>query len=67
MSIQKLSKTSAVVIFAVIFVVVFGTLSLLSVLGLESYGSLVAGFVAGVASLILTLILDRRRNQDVEL
>jgi len=71
MSTQKLSKTTLVsrfvLIFAVIFVVVFGTLSLLSFLGLESYGSPVAGAVAGVASVVLNLILNRRRNQGAKL
>lgn len=63
MSTQKLSKTRLVLTFAVIFVVVFGTLFLLSFLGLESYGPPVAGAVAGAASVVLNLILNRRRNQ----
>jgi hypothetical protein len=67
MSTQKLSKTRFALTFVVIFVVVFGTLSLLSFLGLESYGSLVAGAVAGVASVVLNLILNRRRNQGAKL
>jgi uncharacterized membrane-anchored protein len=71
MSTQKLSKTTLVLrlvlIFAVIFVVVFGTLSLPSFLGLESYGSPVAGAVAGVVSVVLNLILNRRRNQGAKL
>jgi hypothetical protein len=50
MSTQKLSKARLALTFVVIFVVVFGTLSLPSFLGLESYGSPVAGAVAGVAS-----------------
>jgi hypothetical protein len=71
MSTQKLSKKTRVsrlaLTFAVIFIVVFGTLSLLSFLGLESYGPLVAGAVAGAASGVLNLILNRRHNQGVKL
>jgi hypothetical protein len=67
MSTQKLSKTRLALTFVVIFVVVLGTLSLLSFLGLASYGSPVAGAVAGVASVILNLILNRRRNQGAKL
>jgi len=67
MSTQKLSKARLALMFVVIFVVVFGTLSLLSFLGLGSYGSPVAGAVAGVASVVLTLILNRHRNQGTKL
>jgi hypothetical protein len=59
---QKLSKARFALTFLVIFVVVFGTLSLLSFLSLESYGPPVAGAAAGAASVVLNLILNRRRK-----
>jgi hypothetical protein len=67
MSEQKLSKTRlvlrAVLTFAVMFVVIFGTLSLLGYLASESYGPPVAGAVAGGVSVVLNLILNRRPDQ----
>jgi hypothetical protein len=46
--------------FVVMFIIIFATLNLLSFSGLESYGSLVAGAVAGAASGVLNLVFWRR-------
>ena len=64
MSTQKLSKKTLVLrlllMFAVLFVVIFVTGTLLQLLGLESYTPSVAGVIAGVTSVTLNLILNRR-------
>ena len=67
MNTQKLSKTTLawriVLAFAIIFVVVFGTLAILQLLGLASYGPFVAGAVAGAASVMMNVALNNRRDQ----
>jgi uncharacterized membrane protein len=70
MNTQKLSKTTLAwrlaLTFAIIFVVVFGVLTILQLLGLASYGPFVAGAVAGAASVIMNTELNRRRDQGLK-
>ena len=62
---SKLSWQRLVLQFAVMFIVVFGTLTLLNFSGLESYGPFVAGAVAGATMGLLNLIFWRR-SQDAK-
>ena len=57
---SRLSWKRLVLQFAVMFIVVFGTLTLLGFSGLESYGPFVAGVVAGATMGVLNLIFWRR-------
>lgn len=63
MSTQRLSKKSLakrlVMVFVVIFVVVLVADTLLWFLGLGYYASFVSGAVAGAASVLLVLALDK--------
>jgi hypothetical protein len=60
MNTTKLSWKRLTLQFVVMFLVVFATLTLLSFSGLESYGPLVAGAVAGATMGVLNLIFWRR-------
>lgn len=63
MSTQKLTKTGLALSFIVIFAVVFSTLTILQVLGLGSYAPFAAGAVAALASVVLSVLLWKPRNQ----
>jgi predicted Na+-dependent transporter len=60
---SKLSWKRLALQFVIMFLVVFGILALLSFSGLESYGLLVVGAVAGATMGVLNLLFQRR-SQD---
>ncbi len=64
MSKSKSSWKRWILLFIVEFIAVFGVLTLLGFLGLESYGPYVAGAVAGIVLIVLS-VLFRRRDEHI--
>ena len=60
---NKPNKNRMIMSFVAIFVVVFSTLSILEVLGLQSYAPFVAGAIAALASALFSVFVWKPRNQ----
>ncbi len=65
MSESKASWKMLILLFIVEFIAVFAVLTLLSFLGLASYGPSVAGAVAGIVLIVLSLLFWRRGEHTI--
>ena len=64
---KKRTKTELAVFGIAIFAVVVSTLTILQVLGLESYAPYAAGAVAALAGAVLSVLLWKPHNQSSKL
>ena len=65
MNAQKRTKTQLAMFGVGVFVLVFITLFVMQVLGLESYGSFAAGAVAAFSAIILSALIWKPRKQPI--